>query len=242
MFLKKFGDLMEKAKLGVLVPSSNTVMEPDLYKMVPEGVTLHFTRIRNIEDTKEELSNMINYVASAAELLSHAKVDVIAFGCTGGSFIGGRGYDKKIIQEIERATKTPGTTTTTAVVEALKELKIRKLTLATPYEEWLTRKEVEFLEDEGFSILSAGGLGLVDGDSTYPPKKIKEFVKKLHVSETDGIFISCTNFRAVDVINDIEEELDKPVVTSNQATLWMMLKMVNVGTPIYNYGKLLETL
>jgi len=234
---------MKRVKLGILVPSANTVMEPDLYRMIPKDITLHFTRIRNKEDTEDELVNMIGYVPSAAELLSHAKVDVIAFGCTGGSFIGGPGYDEKIIQEIERAAKIPGTTTTTAVVEALKRMKIKKLTLATPYEEWLNRREVEFLEDKGFSILSAGGLGLVDGNeqSTYPPQKIKEFVKKLDVPETDGVFISCTNFRGVEVIKDLEEELNKPVVTSNQATLWMMLRMVNVRTPIYNYGKLLET-
>ncbi|MFX0199114.1 MAG: aspartate/glutamate racemase family protein [Candidatus Hodarchaeota archaeon] len=235
---------MKIAKLGILVPSANRIMEPDLYRMGPEGVTFHFARVRATKDTKEEIAGMIDYVENPTELLTHAGVDIIAFGCTAGSFIGGPGYDEKIIQKIERVAKIPVTTTTTAFVEALKEMNVRKLTLATPYEDYVNRREVEFLEDKGFSVLSEGGLGLIEADvqSSYPPEKIKQFIKKLDTPETDGIFISCTNFRGVEVIKDLEADLNKPVVTSNQATLWKMLRMVEIQTPISNYGQLLETL
>jgi len=234
---------MKKTKLGVLVPSANSVMEPNLYRMAPKGITLHFARVRATKDTEEEIAGMIDYVENPTELLSHATVDIIAFGCTAGSFIGGPGYDEKIIQKIKRVANVPATTTTTAFVEALKKMNIRKLTLATPYEDYINQREVEFLEDKGFSVLSEGGLGLIEADvqSSYPPQKIKQFIKKLDVPETDGIFISCTNFRGVDVIKDLEEDLNKPVITSNQATLWKMLRMVELRTPISNYGKLLET-
>jgi len=235
---------MKGIRLGVLIPSGNTVMEPDFYRMIPESFTAHFARIRLERDTEEEITRMIDYVQDAAELLSHAQVDIIAFGCTGGSFIGGPGYDEKIIKKIERITKIPATTTATAVVEALKEMKIRKLTMATPYEEWLNQKEVTFLEDKGLKVLSMGGLGIIEADAiaSYPPRKIKQFVKKLDTSETDGIFISCTGFRGVEVIKDLETDLNKPVVTSNQATLWAMMRMVKCRKPVFNYGKLLETL
>lgn len=234
---------MREVKLGVLVPSANTVMEPDLYRMAPKGITFHFARVRATKDNEEEIARMIDYVQNSTELLSHANVDVIAFGCTGGSFIGGPSYDGKIIQNMRSVAKIPATTTSTAAVEALKKMKIRKLTLATPYADWLNQREVKFLEGKGFSVLSMGGLGLVNADvqSSYPPEKIRRFVKKLDVPETDGIFISCTNFRGVDAVKGLEEDLRKPIVTSNQATLWMMMRMVKVRTPIHGYGKLLET-
>lgn len=235
---------MKTAKLGVLVPSANRVMEPDLYRMGPEGATFHFARVKATKDTKEEIAGMIDYVENPTELLSHAGVDIIAFGCTAGSFIGGPGYDEKIIQKIERVANIPATTTTTAFVEALKEMNVRKLTLATPYEDYVNQLEVEFLEDKGFSVLSEGGLGLIEANvqSSYPLEKIKQFIKKLDSPETDGIFISCTNFRGVEVIKDLEADLNKPIITSNQATLWKMLRMVELRTPISNYGQLLETL
>jgi len=128
-------------------------MDYELYKMAPEGVTLHFTRIPPTEDTEEQLAAMINYVPSAANLLAHARVNAIAFGCTSGSFIKGTGYDKQIIRIIQEKTGIPATTTTTAVLEALKILELRKISVCAPYSNSIMLKLKKLLEDNGFKIV-----------------------------------------------------------------------------------------
>ena len=89
--------MIRRRKLGILVPSSNITMEYEMPIMSPQGVSFHFSRIPQTEDTEEQLEAMINYVPEKSELLAHARVDSIAFGCTSGSFVKGLGYDKEVI-------------------------------------------------------------------------------------------------------------------------------------------------
>lgn len=234
-----------RAKLGFLVPSANVVLEPELYKMVPNGVSAHFARIRmKLELTEEQLIGLADErMLKAAEELLDAQVDVVAFGCTTGSLIKGLGYDKEIIDKIENAVKIPTTTTSTAVVTALKEMGIRKVSVATAYEEWLDKKEKEFLEASGFEVVAIKGLGAVGppgaDPSKVPPERVYRLAKEVDVADADGVFISCTDFRSIEVLNALEDDLGKPVISSNQSTLWMALRMAGVRESIRGFGQLL---
>ena len=231
-----------RAKLGVMVPSGNRVVESTYHDVKIEGVAFHYSKISIKNDTREEVENMINQVSRASEELADADVDVISFACTAGSFVGGVGYDQKIIEKIEQNTGIKGTTTSTSVLKALKTLDVKKIIIATPYEEWINEREFEFFQEHGFDVLSIKGLGFLraEDQAEYPPEKIYKMVKDMYTKNVDGVFISCTNFRGMDVIDVLEKDLNVPVVTSNQATLWDMLRIAGINEKIEKYGKLLK--
>lgn len=227
-------------RLGVIVPSANTVLEPNLYKMAPE-ISFHFSRI-SCSMTRRGLARMIHDVPSIAHMLKETRVAVIAFGCTSGSFIGGESYDEDVIRTIERSTNSKGTTASTAVVSALKELDARKITVVSPYETWLNEVLAKILQSKGFEVVSITGLGLVGfEEASATPLEILRVAEKNDSEESDAILISCTNFRAIDIIDRLEKSRKKPVVTSNQAMLWKMLTLTGQDmNPIPGYGELLK--
>lgn len=233
-----------RARLGILVPSANIVMEPDMYRMIPEGVTAHFARVWITEDTPEELEKMIDFVPRASIELSHALMDVYGFGCTSGSLVKGLGYDQEIIARIQKETGKPATTTATACIQAFKAYEIKKISLATPYEKWLNEKEKTFFEGNGVQVLAMDGLGLPEAEAiaSVDPGRIYRMAKAVDRPEAEAIFISCTDFRGAEAIHMLEQDLGKPVFTSNQVTLWAMLKLAGVKSPITGYGRLLERL
>ena len=226
-----------RAKLGVLVPTLNNTMEPELYKMAPAGVSVHFSRIKEDE---EDLRRMAEEIPRAAAELADAEVNIIAFGCTVGSLIGGTGYDEQLIRKIEETAHIPAITTSTAVISALKELRARTLCVATAYEEELNRKVREFLEAHGLEVLGVKGLGCKGlGAAHISVKRVYELAKEVSDLEADALFISCTDLRTLDVLETLEFDLNKPVISSNQATMWLMLKKVGIEEPISGYGTLL---
>jgi len=233
-----------RARLGILVPSANIVMEPDMYRMIPAGVSAHFARVWITEDTPEELEKMIEHVPRASVELSHALVDVYAFGCTSGSLVKGINYDQEIIARIVEQTGRPATTTATACIQAFKKLGIRRISLATPYETWLNEKEKRFFKGNGVEVLAMEGLGLPEAEAiaAVDPGRIFRMARAVDRPEADAVFISCTDFRAAEAIHALEQDLKKPVLTSNQVTLWALLRMAGVRSPIRGYGQLLEDL
>ncbi|MEM3526074.1 MAG: hypothetical protein QXV37_01545, partial [Candidatus Jordarchaeaceae archaeon] len=99
-----------RAKLGVLVPSGNSTLEPEFYKMIPKGVSVHFSRLNLKADVENEIERMTENMEPEVQKLAHADVDVIAFGCTGGSLLRGMGYDREIINRIKAVCNVPTTT------------------------------------------------------------------------------------------------------------------------------------
>ena len=233
--------MSRNVRLGVIIPSGNVILEPDFYRMCPKGVSIHAVRIPLFQVTEEGIRNLAKEAPKKAQLLADAQVDVIGFGCTGGSFYGGIGYDKEIIKSIQETVGIPTTTTSTAVVEAFKRIGAKKVSIATPYEEWLDKREKEFFEANGFKVLNIEGLKKRTADeiANVSPEEIYRFGKRVCKPDADCLFISCTDFRAVETINDLENDLEKPVITSNQATCWMMLRMAGVKRRIEGFGKLL---
>jgi maleate isomerase len=111
-----------RGRLGLIVPSSNTTMEMELHNYLPEGVSLHTSRMPLRSVTEEELVKMGSLAVESAKLLRDAGVELILYGCTSGSFIGGKDYEKELEAKIEDEVKIPVISTSTAVIEALKIL------------------------------------------------------------------------------------------------------------------------
>jgi maleate isomerase len=226
-----------RAKLGVLVPTLNNTMEPEFYKMAPAGVSVHFSKIKEDE---EDLGRMAEEIPRAASELADAEVDIIAFGCTVGSLIGGRGYDERLTRQIEETAHIPAITTSTAVISALGELRATSLCVATAYGEELNGKVREFLEAHELKVLDVKGLGCKGLEAAHvSAKRVCELAKEVTHPDADALFISCTDLGTLDVLEELEFDLNRPVISSNQATMWLMLRKVGIEEPISGYGTLL---
>lgn len=232
-----------RAKLGVFVPSANSVLEPEFYRMIPEGISVHFSRLKLKADIREDLEKMTENMDEEVQKLADAGVDVIAFGCTTGSLIMGKGYDEKIIKRIESVCGIPATTTSTAVIDAIKAMKIKNVSLASPYPAWLNNEVTKFMESHGVNVVSSKCLNLETGMEKVSSMEVYKLAKAVDRPGSDGIFISCTGFPTIEVLSKLEEDLGKPVISSNQATLWKILKMVRIrDKKLTKWGSLFNNL
>jgi maleate isomerase len=230
-----------KVRIGIIVVSVNTVLEPELSRVVPEGVELHFTRARMRSGDPEELARMEAEGPDAAERLADARVDVIAFACTAASLYRGPGQDREIVSRIEARTGTPALATSGAVLKAFEAMGMKKIGLATPYTDRVNQMEETFFRGSGVEVLRMKGLGCTGGEmAAIPPEEVRRTARDVDAPECDGIFLSCTNWRTLDSIEALEQELGKPVTSSNQATLWAALRLAGVKDPLPGFGSLLR--
>ncbi|WP_297501348.1 aspartate/glutamate racemase family protein [Thermococcus sp.] len=229
-----------RGRLGLIVPSSNTTMEMELHTYLPHGVSLHTARIPLKNVNENELIEMNALAVEAAKLLKDAGVEQILYGCTSGSFIGGKDYEKELEAKIEDEVNVPVVSTSTAVVEALKILDAQSVLVITPYTDEINQREKEFLEANEFEVLDIRGLGIEDNIQIgkLEPYEAYHLAKASFIEEADVIFISCTNLRTFEIIDPLEEDLGVPVVTSNQASLWLSLREMDIMEKIPELGRL----
>jgi maleate isomerase len=234
-----------RARIGLMVPSTVTTMDQEFNKLVPDGVSVHVTRLFHTSSSLEGLSSLYDNIERAAEELATASVNIIVFGCTSGGLIKGKSYEEDIRNKIAKASgNIPAVTVIGSVIDALNLLKIKKLIVATPYIPEVYKAEKIFMENLGFKVLDIRGLDIEDSVSiSYEqPAASYNLAKKMALDNAgaEGIFISCTNFRTIEIIDKLEKDTKLPVVTAVQATLWNCLKKVNCYEPISGYGRLLE--
>ena len=237
-----------RKRIGVLVPSTNTTCEGDFQLVAPRDVTVHGHRLWMTNDhaTEESLQIMNGEIEAGARYLATASVDVIAYGCTTGSFYKGADSDKEVVELIERAAGVPAAVTSPSVVEALRSFGANKISVASPYPAWNNEKLRAYFEAQGFEVLNmesepwaaeAGNQGINDQD----PEVIVEFAAKACLPEADALLCSCTAWRSLEVVEELERRTGKPVVTSNQATIWSSFRLAGIDQPLPGFGSLLES-
>ncbi|MBI3076995.1 MAG: aspartate/glutamate racemase family protein [Deltaproteobacteria bacterium] len=230
-----------RVQIGIILPSVNTIQEPELSRVVPEGVQLHFTRARLRGEDPDEFRRMEEEAPAAAELLADAGVDLIVFACTAASLYRGPGQDREIVGRIEARTGIRALTTSGAVLKAFGALGMRRIGLGSPYSDRMNRLEQGFFRGSGVEVLQMKGLGCRGGEmALVPPDEVTRTALAVNSPECDGIFLSCTNWRTLGIIEALEAELGKPVTSSNQATLWAALRMAGVKDPVPGCGRLLR--
>ncbi len=216
-------------------------MEAEFWIMASGLATVHTARMRLEKITLDELEEMEEQMFEAAIRLADARVDVIGYGCTSGSLLKGKDHGGEIERKITEKTGIPAVATAKAVIEALSELRIKKLCVATPYIEEINELEKRFLEQNEIDVLRIKGLDIMQNREvgSKDPSIAYELAKEVYVPEAQGIFISCTNFRTGEVIDRLEKELGVPVISSNTATFWAMIKRVGAKSNLKGYGRLL---
>lgn len=239
-----------RGRIGAIVPATNVNCEYELNKMVPEGISVHAARIfvHEVTDPKEKEEQILKLgegIKKAAKDVAQVNPGIIAFCCTSGSFLGGKDHAKEIIDTIETETKIPAITTTTAVLGAFKKFNLKRIALATPYNEEIAEKEVQFFEEviPGFKIVAMKNLGIVSGirKGDLYPSSAYIAAREVDTPEAEAIFISCTAWNSIEVIELLEKDLKKPIITSNQATMWGILKKMGISG-LEGYGRLLREL
>ncbi|WP_323171912.1 aspartate/glutamate racemase family protein [Natrialba sp. PRR66] len=223
----------QRGRIGLIVPSSNTTAEPEFRAALPAPVSVHGARMSLESVTVDELDAMSDDATRAAELLGHAAVDAIAYACTTGSLLHGPGFDAELEATIREAAGVPAVATARSVVRALEFIDATRIAVVTPYTADLDEKEREFLEQRGFDVATIDGRGLERNtaigalDETEAFQQVVDHVGQYDSSGLDAIFVSCTNYRSLAAVDDLESELGVPVVTSNGATLWDLARVAD---------------
>lgn len=228
-----------EGKLGLIVPSWNTVMEYEVQRMAGATMSVHSMRISHTGDTEENLLRLGTEAPAAAGLLAHAKVDVIGYGCTAGGFLKGPEGDRKVGAEIAAVTGIPVATSAAAVADALRAVDARRVGVASPYAAWLNERVRTYLEADGFEVVAIQGLG-TEAHSTITLERVEALAAEVNRPEAQAIFISCSNFRTLEIIESLERRFGKPVVTSNASSMWKMLRLMGDRRAVPGAGRLFQ--
>ena len=210
------------ARAGIIIPSSNRMVEQEMVQAFPAGVRPHVTRLRMTGANRGPLATVLPRVEEATRALTDARCEVVAFHCTANSMDEGRGGEERILASIAAAGAPHATTTATAIRRAFDALRARRVVLITPYDQRTTDHEAEFLHEAGYQVLLAKGFAL-NGSDAYcatPPTFWRDRALEAARPDAEVYFISCANISVFSVIAELEQRLERPVVTSNQAVVW----------------------
>jgi maleate isomerase len=217
------------ARVGFIIPSSNRLAEPQLCRYAPAAAAVHFTRLRMTGKWRKPLPELKPRLADAAAALADTKPGLIVFHCTANSMENGLAGEAALIETITAASGCPALTTGQAITAALKRFAVQKLALITPYVKKTNEQEIEYLLEAGFEVVHDVGLGLdSDGYVAVSPERWVEIVQENARADADAYLLSCTNTRTIEVIQELERLLNRPVITSNQATLWACLQRLEI--------------
>jgi maleate isomerase len=227
------GTTGSRQRVGLLVPSSNTVMEPDLWRALPAGATLHTARMFLEDTTPEGERRMLDqHVLPAARDLASARPDLIVFGCTSAGALRGNRYDAELCARISELSGVPTVSVIASVRQAIAARGARRVGVVTPYVDALNRPIRDSIQADGVEVARIAGLGIADNFeiAQVPVGRICDFAERtLRGLPIDLAFVSCTNFPAVSALPELERRLGRPVVTSNQAAIAAVLALLDAA-------------
>jgi maleate cis-trans isomerase len=231
-----------EARIGLIIPSANVLTEPQFHRYLPEGITAHVARLRMAGKFRKPLAELKPALIEAAEALSDVQPALIVFHCTANSMENGLAHEAAIVDIVKKASGCPTISTAQAITRAFDQVGIKKLVLISPYIKATNEHEVKYLGEAGYSVVHELGLGLEShAYARVTPEEWEKVVKENIRAEADGYFLSCTNTRMIETIDDLERDLDKPVVNSNQATLWACLRRLDIEASGEKLGRLFRS-
>lgn len=219
-------------RVGLVVPSFNTVMEVDLYRSLPRDSTLHAARVRAEADDLEAEARLLDEdVASAAGALATAHPHIVVFGCTSAELVGGSERDRGICDRLEAASGAVVVSSAAAVGHALRETRASSVAVVTPYGDAVNRRIREGLEYDGIEVSALHGMGLTEPDiGVVTPEAIYSFVQARLGPRVPGeaLFLAGTNWQALSTLSLLKISYDVPMVTSNLAALQAVKRTIDI--------------
>jgi maleate isomerase len=228
-------------RIGLLLPSSNSVQEPDFCSVLPQHITLHVARMRLSTVEADSTLRIVQEIETESQKLADVDVDVIVFAATAPSSRNGIGYDQELIKRISTASGKPATTASTALLEALRTLSAERIVLGAPWTEAINQTAAAFIEANGFKVLAQETLGLVRNleIGLLDPQTAYDVGRRVDRPQADAVMLACGNWSTFTAIDRLEHDLGKPVLTTNQVSLWHALKMMGCE-PLGGLGVLLR--
>ena len=237
-----------RTRIGVLLPSTNSTVEPDFNAVAPAGVSIHAQRLWvTNEMTPESTDRMNAEVEDGARYLATAAVEIVGYFCTGGTFYRGPAYDADLVGRIAAAAGVPAVSTASAAADVLRLLGAERISVVTPYLEWENDLLRTYYEALGFELLSVDGDPQASptgnqGICNQSPESVVEFATAACHAEAEVLFCACTAWRSLEVVEELERRLSRPVVTSNQATIWAIFDALGITDPQPGFGSVMDSL
>lgn len=241
-------------RIGLIVPSSNTTMEmeiPAMLRSIPGlggSFTFHSARMRMKHVTPEELKSMDDASVQCAAELADARVDVLAYACLVAIMAQGIGYHRRSQVRLEAAVRenhggnSPVISSAGALVEALHHLGAKRVAVVAPYMKPLTKLVCDYIEAEGIEVQDALSLEVSDNLEVgrLNPENLKEYATKVNTKGVDALILSaCVQMPSLPAIQPVQDSFDIPVLSASIATVWKILKSLDLPTQVPNAGRLL---
>ncbi len=237
-------DAPARHTIGLVVLDTDHATERGFRSMSQDDdVQFFVSRVKNVSPvTIENLRLMSPQLSQSTSLiLPRTRLDSIAYSCTSGTVAIGFDEVRAALQSSHAGV--PCTTPITAAMAGFEHLGIKRIAFLTPYIDAVNQPMRRYIEDRGVEVLSIHSFNLEDDVEMgrVPPSAIREAAVMVDRPDVDAIFVSCTALRATEVIDTVERELNKPVLTSIQALFWEAVRLAKYDRPIEGYGRLLKT-
>ncbi len=234
-----------RGRMGLLVPSINTTMETEFWRIAPAGVSVHTARIAGgRHGTPEELRGMESASKQAAAEVAMVEPDVVVYGCTSGSFFEGPEWNRRICEQLTAIARAPTVTTAGAMADCLVAGGYKKVDVVTPYVEVTNERLKQFLRTFGIEVVTLGTFDMLDmfDHAKIEPGEIYRKVREITTPKAEAVFVACTQLRAMEVLDSLERDLGKPVYSAVQASAWAAYQAMGVDPRITDCGSLLRKL
>jgi maleate cis-trans isomerase len=213
--------------------------------LAPEGVSVHFHRMAahgapgSLEGQDERTRTMIDNIDGSIELLASVEPDVIVVAHTATSYHLGRQGEADLIARLQKSTGTRVITALGSVLRALERLDVRRLALGTPYSPQTTLQGKTLLETHGLRVVNFANLEGVTNIYEETAERAYGLARSIDREEADAVFLSGTGMPTLPILEVLEQDLGKPVISSASAMMWHALRLAGVRQPIPGSGRLL---
>ena len=224
--------------IGLVVPF-DFALDDEYYKWLPKEVPMFVTRTPQLLDPNvtvdlaKEVSSELAVAPAVSSLLA-VQPAAIGYACTSGSFVDGLAGEQHLYEVMLRSGAKAAVTTSGALIEALKTLGVNKLAIITPYNAELTELLIDFLTQAGVQVVSAGYFDMERDIARIDEATVARIAHAVDSRDAEAIFFSCTNLHTFEIIEKLEAQLKKPVLSANQVTVWATLKAGNLMLPDCN--------